>query len=398
MTRAAADLHALPPPPPETWQDRATYWRYRGLWGAVAGLPAPAALRLPQALGAAWHRAAPDRQRDLVRAHLQRVLATEDGAPGASSAPSAPGASGASPAPGAPGASRAPGAPGPPSRPGRAGDAPHVRETGQLDEGRLDEGRLDAMVRDAYVEYARYWIDSFRLHRMSQRGIVSSTATENVEVIDAALAEGGAVLATAHLGSWDVAAQWCTLRGWPVTVVAEVVEPRRLFDRFVQLRRDAGLGVIPLVRGGDMLDRLVEVVDGGGLATLLADRDLTGKGPVVEFFGEPCRFPPGTAALARRTGRPVAVGAVMTAGRSGYRAVIQGDLLDLSDLSVEDGTQQVAWRLEELLRRYPTQWHVFVRQWLVDREPDHPAVAAWRADPDGWRTDPSWRDAASGGA
>ena len=350
MTRAAADVDALPPPPPESWQDRATYWRYRGLWAAVARLPAPAAARLPQALGAAWHRAAPDHQRERVRAHLQRIL--------------------------------------------RPGDAAPAATTGSQ---HLDDGRLDAMVRDAYVQYARYWIDSFRLHRMSPRGIVASTATENVELVDAALAEGGAVLATAHVGSWDVAAQWCTLRGWPVTVVAEVVEPRRLFDRFVQLRRDAGLGVIPLVRGGDMLDRLVEVVDGGGLATLLADRDLTGKGPVVEFFGEPCRFPPGSAALARRTGRPVAVGAVMTAGRDGYRAVIQGDLLELSHLSVEDGTQQVAWRMEQLLRRYPTQWHVFVRQWLVDREPDHPAVAAWRADPHGWRSDPTWRAAVAGG-
>lgn len=355
MTRAAADVDALPPPPPETWQDRATYWRYRGLWGAVSRLPGPAAARLPETLGAAWHRAAPDRQRERVRAHLERIVrpvagADEHGA-------------------------------------GEHGAGEHV-----------DDGRLDAMVRDAYVEYARYWIDSFRLHRMSPRRIVASTATENVELVDAALAEGGAVLATAHVGSWDVAAQWCTLRGWPVTVVAEVVEPRRLFDRFVQLRRDAGLGVIPLVRGGDMLDRLVEVVDDGGLATLLADRDLTGKGPVVEFFGEPCRFPPGSAALARRTGCPVAVGAVMTAGRSGYRAVIQGDLLDVSGLSVEDGTQRIAWRMEELLRRFPTQWHVFVRQWLVDREPDHPAVAAWRADPHGWRTDPAWREAAAGGA
>ena len=35
-------------------------------------------------------------------------------------------------------------------------------------------------------------------------------------------------------------------------------------------------------------------------------------------------------------------------------------------------------------------------EWLVDREPDHPAVAAWRRDPDGWRQDPSWRRAEEG--
>jgi KDO2-lipid IV(A) lauroyltransferase len=334
MTRLAADVDALPPPPPEGLRDRATYWRYRALWAAVAALPTGAAEALPDRLGPVWHRAADDAQRERVRAHLARIL---------------------------PQAGR-------------------------------DE--LDELEREAYASYARYWIESFRLHRMDPADVTRRTTTENLAPLDAALGRGGAVLATAHLGSWDLAALWAGHRGWPLSVVAEVVEPRRLFERFVTLRRNAGLGVVPLVRGGDMLDRMVAVVEGGGLATLLSDRDIGGRGPVVEFFGEPCRLPTGPAAIARRTGCPVAVGAVVGAGRHGWHAVIQGDLLDLADLSVDEGTQLVAHRLEELVRRFPTEWHVFVRQWLVDREPEHPAVAAWRADPAGWARAAGWRDGA----
>ena len=36
----------------------------------------------------------------------------------------------------------------------------------------------------------------------------------------------------------------------------------------------------------------------------------------------------------------------------------------------------IAGELEGLIARAPEQWHVFVRNWLADREPDHPAVAA----------------------
>lgn len=314
MTRSVGP--DLPPAPPETLGQRATYWQYRTMWEAVARMPEGMARRMPSVIGSSWYRLASESQREQVRRNMWRV----------------------------------------------AGHPP------------ISE--LEELVEAAYVSYARYWVDAFRLHRMSPEDVLSRSSGENLELVDDLLAGGdGAILATGHLGSWDIGAFFTTQRDWRMTVVAEVLEPRRLFDRFVWLRRQAGIGVIPLVRGGDMIDRLVDVVRDGGLATLLADRDLTKKGPVVEFFGEPCRLPPGTAALARRTGRPVAVGAFVTEG-DGYRGVILPEVLDLSSLSVEEGTQRLAHALERLIGRYPEQWHVFVRNWLAEREPDHPAVAA----------------------
>ncbi len=330
--KARADLDALPPAPPMTWAQRRTYLLYVLLWEVVALLPAWLAERLPKVVGGVWHRFARDTQRDRVRSHLQRI------------------------------------------RP----------ETGTAE--------LDRLTRAAYVSYTRYWVDAFRVHRMDVEEIDRRVTLDNKVTVDRTLDDGGAILATQHLGSWDVGALWSVAGGWPMTVVAEVVEPRALFDRFVRLRQEAGAGVIPLLNGGAMIDRLEEVVGDGGLATLLADRDLTGRGPIVSFFGEPCRLPAGPAVLARRTGRPVTVASFVTDGRD-WIGVCQGDAMDLSELSVEEGTQRLAHRMEELIRRFPEQWHVFVRQWLVEREPEHPAVAAWRRDPDGWLDDPSWREA-----
>ena len=327
-----ADVEALPPPPPMTWAQRRTYLGYVLVWELVARLPAVVAERLPGPVGRLWHRFARDSQRRRVRSHLARI------------------------------------------RPG------------------LDAAALDELTVQAYVSYTRYWLDAFRVHRMDVTEVAARVRLDNKETVDRTLDDGGAILATQHLGSWDVGALWSVAGGWPMWVVAEVVEPRSLFDRFVRLRQEAGAGVIPLVRGGDMVDRLERVVDDGGLATLLADRDLNGRGPVVSFFGEPCRLPAGPAVLARRTGRPVTVASFVTEGRD-WLGVCQGDPLDLSGLSVEEGTQRLAHRMEELIARFPEQWHVFVRQWLVDREPDHPAVAAWRRDPEGWLDDPSWREA-----
>ncbi len=312
--KVTASLEDLPPAPPETLKQRAVYWQYRAVWEAAARLPRAVADRIPARVGPVWYRAASAAQRRQVRANLSRVTGHPVGS---------------------------------------------------------DE--LEAIVREAYVSYARYWLDSFRLHTMTAEDVLARSSGEGLEHVDAIRDSGrGGILATAHIGSWDIGAFFTSQRRWGMTVVAEVVEPRRLFERFVWLRQRAGIDVIPLVRGGDMIDRLVEVVEAGGLATLLADRDLTRKGPVVEFFGEPCRLPPGTAVLARRTGRPVVIGGFVTEG-TGYRGIVRPPV-DISGLSVQDGTQVVAHELEQLIGRFPSQWHVFVRNWLADREPDHPAL------------------------
>jgi len=313
-------LGALPPAPPETIAQRVTYARYLALWRAVEALPAPVARRLPRTIGRAWHRLASSGQRAQVFRNLARVL-------------------------------------------GREPDASTVEQ--------------------AFVSYARYWLDAFRLHRMDVEEVIRTASSVGLHHVDRVRDSGsGGILATAHLGSWDVGALWSSHRRWGMVVVAEVVEPRRLFERFVDLRVQAGLDVIPLVRGGAMLDELVGSIERGGLATLLADRDLTRRGPIVEFFGEPCRLPPGAAALARRTGRTVATGAFLTAGDRYHGVVL--DPVDVAALDVYDGTQVIAGRLEELISLEPTQWHVFVPNWLADREPEHPVVERWRSGGD-WR-------------
>lgn len=318
-------LDELPPPPPEGLRDRAVYWQYRTVWDTAAHLPDAVARRLPRRLGRAWHRMASQQQRSQVRRNLRRVV------PEAS------------------------------------------------------DSELRDLVRDAYVSYARYWLDSFRLHTMEAEEVVAAARTVGLEHVDAFRDSGrGGILATGHLGSWDVGAFFTSQRDWGMVVVAELVEPRRLFERFVDLRRGAGIDVIPLVRGGDMLDQLEQrVTERGQVATLLADRDLTRKGPIVELFGEPCRLPPGTAALARRTGRPVAAGAFFAEGDDGFLGAVHPPVR-VDHLDVYDGTQVIAHELERLIRRAPEQWHVFVPNWLADREPDHPVVAAHLAGED-WR-------------
>ncbi len=309
---------------PRQW---GTYLSYRAAWELASALPDALAWRLPDRLGDLAYRLASGR-RVQARANLLRVTGI------------------------------------PPST------------------------ELEGIVRAAFRSYARYWLDSFRAHTFTVDEVMARTSQVGLEIIDDLLQGGeGIVLATGHLGSWDMGGFFARARNWRLTAVAEVVEPRPLFERFVRLRRELGLEVIPLERGGDTVGRLEKVIHSGGIATLLADRDLSGKGPVVDFFGEPCRLPPGPAALARRTGRPIVPGAFFTTPR-GWRAVVH-EPFDVSGLDVPAGTQKVARALERLIGEAPEQWHVFVPNWLADREPEHQAL-----EPDG--SDPSSPQTSSG--
>ncbi len=326
MTRKGA-RESSPKPKSPTLRKRLEHLRYLSVWEAAARLPDPLARRAMRRAGQAWHRFASDHQRAQVRANLRRVV--PDASP----------------------------------------------------------SELDDLVHDAYLSYARYWMDSFRLHRMDPGEVVKSSLTEGLEHVDQIRDAGtGGIFVTGHIGSWDVGALFTAQRRWGMVAVAEVVEPKALFERFVRLRRDAGIEVIPLQRGADVLRTLERrIVNDGALATLLADRDLTRRGPIVEFFGEPCRLPAGPALLARATGRPVIVGAFLTHG-DGFRAVVQRPI-DISGLSLFEGMQQVAGSLERIIRQAPEQWHVFVPNWLADRQPTHEVVEAFRRGLD-------WRDLA----
>lgn len=305
-------------------RDTFVYWRYVALWQIIAWLPARVAARLPRLLGNLWWRFGSDTQRDQVRRNLSRII------------------------------------------------------------GHTDEANRERLVQAAYHSYVRYWVESFRLHRTRLDSIAPRVNDRGVAHLDAVTrAGGGAVFITGHLGSWEIGAGFCTARGLHLVAVAEEVKPRRLFDRFVALRQAAGIAVLPLRRGTDILTPLAHAMgEQSALATLLADRDLTRGGPIVSFFGEPCRLPAGAAALAVRTGRPIVAGAFFTAGDR-YDGVVRPPFAPAST-DLYDITQQVAYELEELIRHAPEQWHVFVPNWLRDREPQHPVAIAWR-DGENWQ-------------
>ena len=240
----------------------------------------------------------------------------------------------------------------------------------------IDQASLDRWSRRAFRAYARYWVEGARLPSTPRREVLQRfVVVEGFEHLVAGMASGnGVVLALPHVGSWEYGGTFLAAVGFPMTSVAERLEPPELFDYFVSQRAAMGLTIVPLdgASGGAVMRTLRD----GGLVGLLCDRDLLGNGIDVEFFGEKTTMPSGPATLAMRTGATLLTAAVYSGPGPDHHAVVGGpiDLTRTGSLrgDVSRVTQEIADRFESLIRRAPEQWHVFQPLWSADRNEGRP--------------------------
>lgn len=235
------------------------------------------------------------------------------------------------------------------------------------------EGRaLERAVDDTFRTYARYWAESFRLPALSEAEVDFGFSVENFGAIERSLAAGrGTILVLPHLGGWEWAGFWLTrVRGIPVTVVVEPVEPPSLFEFFVEFRERLGMNIVPLGPGAGR--EILLALRAGHIVCLLADRDITGDGVEVEFFGERTTIPAGPATIGLRSGATLLPAAVYFTPDGGHRAVVlpaveaerHGRLRE----DVTRVTQELVHRLEELITIAPEQWHLQQPNWPSDHE------------------------------
>ena len=235
----------------------------------------------------------------------------------------------------------------------------------------LDQASLNRWSRRAFRAYARYWVEGARLPSTSRSEVLERfVVVDGFEHLVEAMAAGnGVVLALPHVGSWEYGGTYLAAVGYPMTSVAEHLEPPELFDYFVNQRAAMGLTILPLdsTSGGAVMRTLRE----GGLVGLLCDRDLLDNGIDVTFFGEKITMPAGPATLAMRTGAALLTAAVYSGPGQDHHAVVGGpiDLTRTGALrsDVSRVTQEIANRFESLIRRAPEQWHVFQPLWSADR-------------------------------
>ena len=235
-----------------------------------------------------------------------------------------------------------------------------------------DPALVRRLSRRSYLDSGRYWLDGARLP-YTQPGTVRGRMTfdgEGEAIARAAAAEGrGVVMALPHVGSWEWGGAWLALEGMPMTAVVERVEPERLFEWFVDQRREMGLTAVPLGEGSG--SALLRALKNRAVVGLVSDRDLVGNGVEVEFFGERTTLPGGAATLALRTGA-LLLPVIVYSGPGNWHTGVVHPPLDTTRrgslrADIQRLTQELATCFEGFIRRQPEQWHLYQPNWPSDR-------------------------------
>jgi KDO2-lipid IV(A) lauroyltransferase len=231
----------------------------------------------------------------------------------------------------------------------------------------LTEREVRRIARDSFRHLVASAVEVIHLRREAKRrGLSEIVNLTGREHLTDALARGkGVILATAHLGNWEVMGAMCRELGVPFTTVYRPLD-NPLLDRWVRSTRDdAGQTMVP--KWGAMKP-LLKALRGGGMIVLLVDQDVRGHGVFAPFFGALASTIGTPAELALRTGATILTGSSVRAG-PGFRFQAWFDPpVPVADTGDHDADvvrimTDVNARIEAGIRRAPEQWLWSHRRW-----------------------------------
>ena len=220
------------------------------------------------------------------------------------------------------------------------------------------------IARAAFGSMSRAMLESVTSDLLTDAQLQRAVCVVDWKGLDALLAARKPVLiASAHLGSWELFAETMARRGH---VFSAVVRPLSgaFNDWLVRSRRRAGVELI-LQRGA--LKNMLKALRRGRAVVQLIDQALPGPEALwVPFFGRPASTTPALSMAAMRSGAPVYV--VVAVRKAGHLEMhVQGPIPvpegPTRHAAIVAHTAELTRIIEGHVRAHPEQWLWLHRRW-----------------------------------
>ena len=229
-----------------------------------------------------------------------------------------------------------------------------------------DEARRRAVALDVYRHFGAVLFDILWVAPRGRDAILPLVEVEGAEHVQAALAAGrGALLVTAHIGSWELHGVAHGFLLGAIGLVARPLDNPALDDRLCAFRRLPGNTVIYKKRA---LPQVIALLRANRAVAVLIDQNVQeGDGVFTDFFGRKAATTTVAAALARKTGCALVPAHTELGADGRYRLIYEPALqweptadraADLRRL-----TQQLTSVIEGWVRKQPAQWLWLHRRW-----------------------------------
>ncbi len=167
------------------------------------------------------------------------------------------------------------------------------------------------------------------------------------------------VALTAHTGNWDLLAAWVIAQGVPLTTIGR--EARSPSAQAVLRAIREGYGIETIWRSDRSgLKRLIACLQQRRVVAALIDQDTRVESISVPFFGSPAKTPVSLIKLGQKMNARFVTAFLFRTGWQRFSVFVE----EIPDF---DNEQEVLaaynQRLEEHIRRYPSQWVWFHKRW-----------------------------------
>ena len=229
-----------------------------------------------------------------------------------------------------------------------------------------DPAALARTTRLNFRNHAKAYADLMQIpsmHVETMRPLLKTTGLENLE--EARAMGKGVLVVSCHMGSYEVVSAIWSATMAPVSFFAEEVEPRALFEWYRDTRARLGISVLTLGQGG--IRKVLDALREQEIVITAIDRDVTGSGFLMPFFGKLAPIALGPAAIALRLGTPLLPACCYRLDDDTYQVEVAPMVVAKSSGSPRIDqvrtTQELLRHIEGFIRRHPEQWHVPHRIW-----------------------------------
>ena len=164
----------------------------------------------------------------------------------------------------------------------------------------------------------------------------------------------GFVNLSSHVGNYEIAGYSLKPKSKRFNALVYAGETATVMENRQKMLSQNNMSMIPVKEDMSHLFLLNNAIDNGEIVSMPADR-IFGSQKVVEcqFFGEKARFPMGAFTLASKKNVAMLAVFVMKESYKTYHAYVRGI----------KNAQDFADNLEEIVRKYPTQWFNYFDFW-----------------------------------
>lgn len=229
-----------------------------------------------------------------------------------------------------------------------------------------NEEQSQQKTRGVFRSMTKSYFELIKLPYLNFETMGQDVTVHGYQHLETAVNNGkGTIIATAHLGTFEMCAHILAARGIKMTIFVEEFDSSPFLSHVAELRGGNGVKIVPI--GPGTLRESLRLLRDGGTVTIVCDRDIQGTGTKARFFGEETLLPVGAINLALRTGATIIP--VFSVRQASHQSeVFIEPPLDMIDIgkhsrSVKENLEKLVAVMEKYIRQYPEQWIVMEPVW-----------------------------------